>query len=190
MLDGAGGTPPDGELTGTWHWANYLALAEKSPAAKRKAVSTLFGATNYAGLRAPARPAAYDFDAFDVEETRGRVRRALDSKASMPGASKKVVTPIGEEDEMSAMLRLGMHPSQMKKGTVLVQTPVAGSSAGAFWEEGVRERRMDNPGNTACAWCGNPNELKACARCKQRYYCGKACQKVRGCAHIRSSAVR
>ncbi|EIW53792.1 uncharacterized protein TRAVEDRAFT_133412 [Trametes versicolor FP-101664 SS1] len=181
VLDGAGGTPPDGQLTGTWHWADYLARASKSLSAKREAVIALFGATNYEGRLPPTLPTQYDFDAFDLQEARARVRQALDSKASMPGASKKVVTPIAKnarDDDLAVMLRLGVHPSEMKKGTVLVRTPVAGSTVGAFWEEGVRDRRMDNPGNTACAQCGSPNELKACARCKQRYYCGKACQKA------------
>lgn len=183
VLDGAGGTPPDGQLTGTWHWADHLARASKSLSAKREAVIALFGATNYKGRLPPTLPTQYDFDAFDAAEARARVRQALDSKASMPGASKKVVTPIAKnarDDDLAVMLRLGVHPSEMKKGTVLVRTPVAGSTVGAFWEEGVRDRRMDNPGNTACAQCGSPNELKACARCKQRYYCGKTCQKVRG----------
>ncbi|OJT04251.1 hypothetical protein TRAPUB_5041 [Trametes pubescens] len=180
VLGGTGGTPPDGQLTGTWHWADYLARAEKSLGAKRDAVAVLFGATNYEGRLPPTLPTQYDFDAFDAEEARRRVRQALDSKASMPSASKKVVTPIGKDalDDDVVMLRLGVHPSKMKKGTVLVRTPVAGSTVGAFWEEGVRDRRMDNPGNTACAQCGSPNELKACAKCKQRYYCGKACQKA------------
>lgn len=109
------------------------------------------------------------------------MRRALDSKASVPGASKKFVTPVagrerearGDEGQAS---RLGVHPSEMKKGVGVVQTAPGGRG---FWEEGVAARRMDNPGNTACAWCGSPNELKACARCKQRFYCGRECQKVR-----------
>ncbi|KAI0824473.1 MM3350-like domain-containing protein [Trametes gibbosa] len=187
ILDGAGGTPPDGEHTGTWPWAAQLRDADASPAGKRKAVKTLFEATNYEGVPRPVVPEEYDFDHFDLETARVRVRRALDSKASMPGASKKVVIDFEgremetSEDELAMMVKLGILPGEMKKGTRVVRRPVAGAAEGdegVYWEEGVAEGRRDNPGNTACAWCGSPSDLKACSRCKQRYYCGKECQKA------------
>ncbi|KAI0687799.1 hypothetical protein C8T65DRAFT_746944 [Cerioporus squamosus] len=183
VLDGAGGTPPDGEQTGTFQWADYLRQAARSPAGKRKAVSALFGATNYTQARKspPSDPLAYDFDAFDLEGTRRAVRVALDSKASLPYASKKFVSPIGEgmpesmRSEESVFLRLGMRLKDMKKGVALAQVPV---SSGTFLEEGVSVGRKDNPGNTACANCGSPSDLKACAACGQRYYCSKTCQRA------------
>lgn len=94
VLDGAGGTPPDGEQTGTFSWDDYLRKAASSPVGKRNAVNVLFGATNYlqAGKQPPANPLEYDFDAFDLEGTRRAVKEALDSKASLPWASKKFVT--------------------------------------------------------------------------------------------------
>ncbi|KAH9847995.1 MM3350-like domain-containing protein [Lenzites betulinus] len=192
VLDGAGGTPPDGEQTGTWPWGELLRKADASPAGKREAVQVLFGATNYEGMRAPAPPEdlAYDFDHFDLGAARARVRGALDSKASMPGASKKVVLDLeagaggsgarGREDQMAMLLKLGVLPGEMKRGTRIVRRPLEGGEedGGMYWEEGVAEGRRDNPGNTACAWCGSPSDLKACSRCKQRYYCGKECQKA------------
>ncbi|RDX42291.1 hypothetical protein OH76DRAFT_135689 [Lentinus brumalis] len=183
VLDGAGGIPPDGEQIGTFHWADYLRKAARSPVGKRKAVAALFGATNYiqAGKKPPADPFSYDFDAFDLEGTRRAVRDALDSKASLPYASKKFVSPIGEQtpesmlSDESVMLRLGMRLKDMKKGTALAQVPVSDTT---FLEEGVSVGRKDNPGNTACANCGSPSDLKACGACGQRYYCSKTCQKA------------
>ncbi|RDX42292.1 hypothetical protein OH76DRAFT_135518 [Lentinus brumalis] len=183
VLDGAGGILPDGELIGTFAWADRLRQAARSPTAKRKAVSTLFEATNLtqAGKRPPANPDAFDLDAFDLEGTRRAVRDALDSKASLPYASKKFVSPIGAPTHESMLsdeavkLRLGMSLKDMKKGTALAQVPVSDRT---FLEEGVSVGRKDNPGNTACANCGSPSDLKACAACGQRYYCSKACQKA------------
>ena len=184
VLDGAGGIPPDGEQAGTFSWAHYLQEAARSPAGRRKAVSVLFGATNYSHKSPPANAATYDFDAFDLEGTRRAVRDALDSKASLPYASKKFVSPVGNRtleslfDDEAVLTRLGMSLKDLKKGVALAQTPVNGSSL-TFLEEGVSVARKDNPGNTACAYCGSPNDLKACAACGQRYYCSKECQKVR-----------
>ncbi|RPD52779.1 hypothetical protein L226DRAFT_204988 [Lentinus tigrinus ALCF2SS1-7] len=183
VLDGAGGIPPDGEQTGTFSWAHYLQQASRSPAGKRKAVEVLFGTANYAKKLPPSNALTYDFDAFDLDGTRRAVREALDSKASLPYASKKFVTPLGDRtlesmlDDEAVLSRLGMSLKDLKKGVALAQTPLSGSSR-TFMEEGVSISRKDNPGNTACAYCGSPKDLKACAACGQRYYCGKECQRA------------
>ncbi|KAI0752966.1 MM3350-like domain-containing protein [Daedaleopsis nitida] len=180
VLDGAGGIPPDGEQTGSFSWADYLRKARHSTEGKRRAVDALFGATNYSGKQRLANPLDFDFDVFDLEGTRRAVREALDSKASLPHASKQFVSPVGgglDSSVEALMLRLGVYPRNLKRGAVIVQTPVAGSRY-TFLEEGVNETRRDNPGNTACACCGSPNDLKACGGCGQRYYCGKGCQKA------------
>lgn len=84
-------------------------------------------------------------------------------------------------DRMQALkemlVRLGIDPKTLKKGVGITQTPVPGSS-GVVLEEGVSVRRKDNPGNTACSYCGSSNDLKACGSCGQRYYCGKECRRV------------
>ena len=75
------------------------------------------------------------------------------------------------------------YPSTLKKGQTLVRTPVLrddGTPSRVFMEEGVAAQRRDNPGVTACANCGSPHGLKACSGCKQRYYCSRSCQRVRG----------
>ena len=186
VLDGAGGIPPDGEQTGTFNWAEYLRTAAVSPVGKRIAVEALFGATNYiqAGRQLLVDPLEYDFDAFDLEGARRAVKEAVDSKASLPYASKRFVAPVGGggieallSDE-SVMTRLGIDPRKLKRGLGIAQTPVPGSTSGMFMEEGVNMHRKDNPGNTACANCGSPNDLKACGNCGQRYYCTKECQKA------------
>ncbi|TBU40684.1 hypothetical protein BD309DRAFT_869765 [Dichomitus squalens] len=181
VLDGAGGYPPDGESSGTFSWAIQLRKAAQSPAGKRNAVKVLFGATNYQDKNPPLDPLDYDFDAFDLGGMRKAIRDALDSKGSLHYASKKFVTPFAPMDEMnsdSSMLsRLGRTARNMKKGTAVSQTPVPGHG-GMFLEEGVKLTRTDKPTNTACANCGTPHDLKACSRCGQRYYCGKASQRA------------
>jgi hypothetical protein len=43
----------------------------------------------------------------------------------------------------------------------------------------LKKDGRDSRRATACAACGNPNDLKTCSGCGQRFYCGQACQKVR-----------
>jgi hypothetical protein len=156
-----------------------LEEADRSPLRKRKAVEALFSATNFAEKHPPLNPSEYDFDSFDLEGTRQAIQSALDSKGSLPYASKKFVTPFLDMNEMNedanVMSRMGRTAKDMKKGTAISQTHLPG---GQFWEEGLNISRKDNPRNTACANCGRPHNLKACARCSQRYYCGRDCQKV------------
>ena len=182
MLDGAGGILPDGEQTGLFQWRDYLKQASRSPAGKRKVVQILFGATNFSGKTPPIDPLEYDFDAFDMERTRQTIRDALDSKGSLPYASKKFVTPLSGGNEMYSEGDMragsGRAPKEMKKGTVIFQADL-NRSDGTFLEEGINMTRRDNPANTACANCGTPHGLKACKQCGQRYYCGKECQRVR-----------
>ena len=183
MLDGAGDMLP--EDNGTFGWADQLKRAQTSPVAKRQAVQALFEAKNYKQNR--VRPDErdwfhWDFDGFDMERTRKAIKEALESNASVPSLSKHFVQPIGDspEEVMSpsgVRSRLGIDPQTMKKGTRLLQTPLDPIS-GVFLEEGVNTRRKNEKGNTACAQCGNPNDLRACSQCKQWYYCSKECQKV------------
>ena len=187
ILDGAGDMLPEGGGMpwGTFRWADYLERANKSLFAKRQAVEALFRSDNYGRLRrAPENPLEYDLDGFDMESTRNAIKAALESKASLPHVSKQFVTPFpgrsSDEvmsDPMNVATRHGIHPDSMKKGTHVMQT-VLNPTTGLFMEEGVSTRRRDNPGNTVCASCGSPHDLKACAQCGQCYYCSKACQRV------------
>ena len=182
LLDGAGGILPDGEQTGLFLWWDYLKQAARSPAGKRKAVRVLFGATNFSDKTPPIDPLEYDFDAFDMGGTRKAIRDALDSKGSLPYASKKFVTPFAGMDEMNSdsgtLARVGRTAKDMKKGTAISKTRLDRTD-GTFLEEGVNLTRKDNPANTTCANCGTPHGLKACSQCGQRYYCSKECQRVR-----------
>ncbi|KAJ7097162.1 hypothetical protein B0H15DRAFT_825041 [Mycena belliarum] len=54
-----------------------------------------------------------------------------------------------------------------------------------FYEELKKDGR-DSRRATACAACGNPNDLKACSGCGQRFYCGQPCQR----AHWKSTHKR
>ncbi|EIW61073.1 uncharacterized protein TRAVEDRAFT_166210 [Trametes versicolor FP-101664 SS1] len=196
LISGAGGAlPEDGaEHFGNICWAHFLRSAAACLSGKIKAVNRIFTATNHAGKPRPARPADYDFDHFDFPGTRAAVRAALDSKASLSWGSKTAVHPLGKtkgrdlvRKEHQAM-RLGIHPNDLKKGTKVRHTRA--NTKGAFIEEGVANRRVDNPKNTTCAWCGNPHDLKICTGCRQRYYCKKACHSVRcSTTHVQRSSL-
>ncbi|TFK82988.1 hypothetical protein K466DRAFT_590094 [Polyporus arcularius HHB13444] len=187
VLGGRGGRLPDGDRVGTWDWQQYLKKADESTLesddydGKMYAVAKLFCTTNYNDLEPPRNPLTYSFDYFDLAECRAEVRAALDSKASLPYASKKFITPIGEGSlekllELNQVSsRLGINFKNLKKGTAVVQT-MTGPDGEQFIEEGIVTTRRDNPANTACARCGSPHGLKACGRCGQRFYCGKTCQ--------------
>ncbi|KAI0752967.1 hypothetical protein C8Q80DRAFT_487574 [Daedaleopsis nitida] len=177
LIDGAGGILPDGGSGsfGTSDWAINLRIADISEAGKRKLVSQVFGATNFSDKVQPRDPLTYDFDAFNIEGTRLVI---LDSKASLPYASKKAVSPVGEHTVESLMKNenvssIGRNPKDLKKGTSVVRTKVDDT---VFWEEGQSTVRRDNPKNTACASCGSPQDLKTCAKCGQRFYCSRECQ--------------
>ncbi|KAI0687800.1 hypothetical protein C8T65DRAFT_129949 [Cerioporus squamosus] len=120
------------------------------------------------------------FDVFDIEETRKAIRDALDSPASLPWASKQYIRP-GPATRMKAVLGQGGQQLRgrariMKKGQAMSHELV-GEGGGVILEEGRNEDRSDNPGNTACANCGSPHNLRQCKRCRRRFYCGAVCQK-------------
>ncbi|OCH87595.1 hypothetical protein OBBRIDRAFT_735878 [Obba rivulosa] len=185
-LGGAGCNPPDGNGLGTHAFADMLDKARSSIVERRKLIKKMFEAMNYSPVGAswPASaPPDFDFDHFDLEATQAAINVALDSPASLPYASKKIVHPLNMDAHKSSATasRIGQHPSQLKRGIAVAQTPVRpGSFIGdgkMFLEEGVNKSRIDRPTNTACASCGSPNDLMACAGCRRRFYCKRECQR-------------
>lgn len=148
---------------------------DKSVKSRKEALDTMYDSTGYSSH---CRDPNFEFNCFSVDQTQKAVLAALDSKLSVPGSSKHFVTPLTLDfDE-----KTHFYPNSLRKGQKLVRTPMFredGSPMHVFMEEGVAEKRRDNPGNTACSNCGSPHNLKACSGCKQRYYCSRSCQRVR-----------
>ena len=132
---------------------------------KNDVLSEIFNSVNYQDRG--WRLVSWSPDWFDIEDARMAVTKALNSPTSIPG--KLYVAPLVE----GAGSSLGFG---LKKREALVRT-VDSDSSGGFFEEVVSTKR-DNIRASACAQCGNPNNLRLCTGCKKRYYCSKECQKV------------
>lgn len=147
-------------------WKEMLEKYEKGTRRqKNEVLSKIFNSVNYQARGWKLLPWSPDW--FDTEDARMAVMRALNSPTSVPG--KQFVSPLVE----GAGSSLGFG---LKKREVLVRTLDSDLSGGLI-EEVVSTRR-DNIRATACAQCGNPNNLRLCTGCKKRYYCSKECQKV------------
>ncbi|KAJ7826817.1 hypothetical protein B0H14DRAFT_2816664, partial [Mycena olivaceomarginata] len=112
----------------------------------------------------------FDPDYFDLAETTQAVMAALGTKLSYSPGAKTFKVPFAPEALLGPL-------SASKRKTTREVTMSPGDSFG-FYEELKKDGR-DSRRATACAACGNPNDLKACSGCGQRFYCGQACQKVR-----------
>ena len=139
----------------------------------------MFAADNYASVPYSS---AYDLEQFSVERTQRAVSAALDSPASLRSVSKHFNHRlIEDEDDRTMRAKHVEENSMLRKGQTIVQKPVydaEGNTTGTVLEEGVSESRRDNLGNTACANCGSPKNLKLCSGCRQKFFCSRSCQRV------------
>ncbi|KAJ7161212.1 MM3350-like domain-containing protein [Mycena filopes] len=97
------------------------------------------------------------------------------------------------ETTQAALLGGALRAPSTRKTTREVTSSENADSFG-FFEELKKDGR-DSRRATACAACGNPNDLKACSGCSQRFYCSQACQKAhwksthkRECADMKKEA--
>ena len=93
-----------------------------------------------------------------IDDAQMAVTKALDSPMSIPG--KQYVAPLVE----GAGSNLGC---RLKKRETVVRTVDSDFSEG-FSEEVVSTKRDIHA--SACAQCGNPNNLGLRTGCKKRYY--------------------
>lgn len=121
--------------------------------------------------------AAFDPCAFSLEDTRAAVRAALRSKASVRAGAKVFKIPLSPE----ALEKSGGGASgfaKPRKGQRLVhELDDSPSAFPGFTSEIVSDRR-DNTRNALCALCGTPHQLKACAKCRNVWYCGREHQRL------------
>ncbi|KAJ7755122.1 MM3350-like domain-containing protein [Mycena metata] len=181
VLGGSGICPMEnGKGNDTWaeHIDTLTNLESGStPAARRELLAEIYSMPNYTDRGWHKRP-KFDPDWFDLAETTGAVMAALGTKLSYSAGAKTFKMPLAPE---------GLLPGPMsasKRKTTREVTVAPGDSFG-FFEELKKDGR-DSRRATACAACGNPNDLKACSGCGQRFYCGQACQK----AHWKSTHKR
>jgi len=147
-------------------WRDMLAKYEKGTQRENNDVlSEIFNSVNYQDRG--WKLVSWSPDWFDIEDARMAVTKALNSPTSIPG--KQYVAPLVE----GAGSNLGFG---LKKKEALLRT-MDSDLSGGFFEEVVPTKR-DNIRASACAQCGNPNNLRLCTGCKRRYYCSKECQKV------------
>jgi len=162
------GAPPMENGNGNRSWLEMLEKYETgTQREKNDVLSEIFNSVNY--LDRGWKLVTWSPDWFDIEDARMAVTKALNSPTSIPG--KQFVAQLVE----GAGSNLGYG---LKKRQALVRT-VDSDFSGGFFEEVVSTKR-DNIRASACAQCGNPNNLRLCTGCKKRYYCSKECQKVGG----------
>ncbi|KAJ7258385.1 MM3350-like domain-containing protein [Mycena haematopus] len=178
ILGGSGICPMENGK-GNDTWAEHIETLTKSgtPTERRKLLSEVNSMPNYVDRKWNLRP-KFDPDYFDPAETTQAVMTALGTKLSYAPGAKTFIMPLAPE-----ALNGISHPSDRKKTTREI-TRSANDPFG-FFEERKKDGR-DSKRATACAACGNPNDLKACSGCGQRFYCGQACQK----AHWKSTHKR
>jgi len=163
---GGSGAPPMENGNGNIPWREMLEKYEKGTRREKNDVlSEIFNSVNYQDRE--WKLVSWSPDWFDIEDARMAVAKALDSPMSIPG--KQYVSPLVE----GAGSNLGFG---LKKKEALLRT-VDSDLSGGFFEEVVSTKR-DNIRASACAQCGNPNNLRLCTGCKKRYYCSKECQKI------------
>ena len=172
VLGGTGAHPPDG--VAWFQWVQAMEEINKRPEARKQAIDLLRNSNGYKSRYVSPN---FDFNAFSAIDAQRAIQEALDSKMSIPAASKRIAVPMVPNAVPDPTgIKQGL-----RKGQKYVRTALKdefGVPTGSFMEEGVAEKRRDNPANTACASCGSPNNLKACSGCKQRYYCSRTCQRV------------
>ncbi|KAJ7195805.1 MM3350-like domain-containing protein, partial [Mycena pura] len=172
VLGGSGICPMEngkGNIT----WADHIETLTKSgtPAARRELLAEIYTMPNYTDRGWNKRP-KFDPDYFDLAETTRAVMAALGTKLSYTPGAKTFTMPLAPE-----ALREPLPGRETKRRTTREVTMSPDVPYG-FFEELKKDGR-DSRRATACAACGNPNDLKACSGCGQRFYCGPACQKVR-----------
>jgi hypothetical protein len=170
VLGGSGICPMENGK-GNDTWAEHIETLTKSgtPAARRELLSEIYSMPNYTD-RGWNKRSKFDPDYFDLAETTRAVMAALGTKLSYSPGAMTFKMPLAPEALLGPL-------SASKRKTTREVTMSPGDSFG-FFEELKKDGR-DSRRATACAACGNPNDLKACSGCGQRFYCGQACQKVR-----------
>ncbi|KAJ7024662.1 MM3350-like domain-containing protein [Mycena alexandri] len=177
VLGGSGICPMENGK-GNDTWAEHIETLTKSgtPAARRELLSEIYSMPNYTD-RGWNKKSKFDPDYFDLAETTQAVMAALGTKLSYSPGAKTFKVPFAPEALLGPL-------GATKRKTTREVTMSPGDSFG-FFEELKKDGR-DSRRATACAACGNPNDLKACSGCGQRFYCGQACQK----AHWKSTHKR
>ncbi|KAJ7610451.1 MM3350-like domain-containing protein [Roridomyces roridus] len=182
ILDGSGICPAENSK-GNEAWSERIeTLADRTtPASKRRELlSDVNSMPNYTDRGWHRRP-SFDPDYFDLAETTGAVMTALGTKLSYSPGAKMYKMPM----KLEALLDDGpTFPS--KRQTTREVTFAEGEEISFGFFEELKKDGRDSRRATACAACGNPNDLKACSGCGQRFYCGQACQK----AHWKSTHKR
>ncbi|KAJ7327906.1 MM3350-like domain-containing protein [Mycena albidolilacea] len=169
VLGGSGICPMENGK-GNDTWAKHIETLTKSgtPAARRGLLSEIYSMPNYTD-RGWNKASKFDPDYFDLAEMTQAVMAALGTKLSYSPGAKTFKVPFVPEALLGPL-------SASKRKTTREVTMSPGDSFG-FYEELKKDGR-DSRRATACAACGNPNDLKACSGCGQRFYCGQACQKA------------
>nr|GAT48496.1 predicted protein [Mycena chlorophos] len=182
ILAGSGICPMENGK-GNQTWAEHIDTLTKpgsTPAKRRELLSEIYTSPNYVQYGWTKRP-KFDPDYFDLAETTNAVMSALGTKLSYPSGAKKFMMPLRpeglESDPRTVLLN--------REGKSTREITVDPDSAFGFYEEFKKDGR-DSRRATACAACGNPNDLKACSGCGMRFYCGQVCQR----AHWKSTHKR
>jgi hypothetical protein len=142
-----------------------------TPREQNEAFNEVRNATNYKGkIRARS-----DFDpfAFSLEGTRTAVRDALASKGSVRTGPKMTNYPLRPEALGDPGLLSGY--AKPKRGQAYERRFEEGTAS--FQSEVTNTERRDRLSRALCAYCGNPNDLKACSACRKVWYCGREHQR-------------
>ena len=126
---------------------------------------------------------AYDLEHFSVQETQQSLSAALNSPASVRSMSKHLSKNFSDVYQGSQTMRafLAEHNKSLKRGQALVTSTAVnaeGESTGMVMEEGLSVSKRDHKNITTCSNCGNPNNLRICKGCKQKFFCSRSCQRV------------
>jgi hypothetical protein len=142
-----------------------------TPREQNEVFQEVMSSTNYKG-KVKTRG---DFDpfSFSLESTRTAVREALNSKASVRTGPKLMNHPFSL-DALMGETTLNSY-GKMKKGQSFIRSFEDGKTS--FQSEIVSTERRDRMSKALCAYCGNPNDLKACSGCRKVWYCGREHQR-------------
>ncbi|KAK7042158.1 MYND-type domain-containing protein [Favolaschia claudopus] len=181
ILSGSGICPMENGR-GNSKWAEHIDTLTKPGSTlsqRRELLAQIYSEKNYTDRGWDKKLGAkFDPDYFDLAETTQAVMTALGTKLSYSPGAKAFKIPFTPE----ALMGQSLMPSKHKTTREVTLSP--GDEFG-FYEELKKDGR-DSRRATACAACGNPNDLKACSGCGQRFYCGRACQT----AHWKSTHKR
>ncbi|KAJ6474005.1 MM3350-like domain-containing protein [Mycena vitilis] len=169
ILGGSGICPMENGK-GNDTWAEHIeTLTKGKPSERRKLLADVYDMPNYIDRKWNRLP-KFDPDYFDLAETTQAVMTALGTKLSYAPGAKMFHVPLAPE----ALNGMPRAPGGRTVTSEITRSPNDGFG---YYQELKKDGR-DSRRATACASCGNPNDLKACSGCAQRFYCSKACQNV------------